>query len=88
MAEQAQANLLAAETGSDLTGSEMHAWLATRNQQDRQVTQAILTWKALQKLRQVETAVRFLERRSDFAASLPSEVRAHAVAKHCLCYCC
>ena len=84
MAEQAQANLLAAETGSDLTGT----WLATRNQQDRQVTQAILTWKALQKLRQVEKAVLFLERRSDFAASLPSEVRPHAVAKHCLCYCC
>ena len=69
--------MLAAETGSDLTGSDMQAWLATLNQQEVQVYQTVIGWKTLQQLRQIEKAVRFLESRSDAAASLPGKGGRH-----------
>ena len=77
MAQAVQARLLAAETGSDLTGSDMQAGLATLNQQGVQVYQIVIGWKTLQKLRQIEMVVHFMESRSDAAASLPSEVDRH-----------
>ena len=77
MAQAVQATLLTAETGSNLTGSDMQAWLATLNQQEIQVYQTVIGRKTLQKLRQIEKAVHFMESRSDAAASLPSEVDRH-----------
>ena len=80
MAQNALADLVAGETS---LGTDMQAWLGTLTQPELKVYQGVVTWKALQKLRQTEKAMHFLAERSDSAASLPSEVRRHFAANYC-----
>ena len=66
--------------GAELTPEQYKAWMATQSDTVAARETAIHVYKMLHKVKQLEKAVFFLERRSDSLASLPHELDRHYAA--------